>query len=171
MLFDQVLMIPIILALYVALRRSNQSLMAIGSVMACIAIAAYYASRDATFAMLALSQQYAAASTEAQRAVYLAAGQAMLASYNGTAFHLSYNLGQIAGIIISAVMLGNPLFGKVAAYAGILGNLIGFGLYIPAVGIYISLFSVVGLWIWYLLIARRFWQLGHQAEASLSEPS
>jgi hypothetical protein len=161
MLIDQVLMVPIVLALYVALRRSSESFMAIGAALSFIGIAAYFASRDATFAMLALSQQYAAATTEAQRALFLAAGQSMLASYNGTAFHLSYNLGQIAGIIISVVMLRSTLFSKAAAYAGILGNLIGFGLYLPGVGIYISLFSVVGLWIWYLLIARSLWRLGH----------
>ena len=57
-------------------------------------------------------------------------------------------------------MLRSTTFSKGAAYAGMLGNAIGFGLYVPTIGIYISLLSVVGLWIWYILIGRRLFQLG-----------
>jgi opacity protein-like surface antigen len=154
MILDQVLMIPIILALYVALKRTSESFMAIGAALAFVATTAYFASREATFGLLSLSSQYAAANTDAQRAMFLAAGQALFTTYNGTAFQLSYNLGQVAGIIISFVMLRSKLFSPVAAYAGIIGNLVGFGLYVPAVGTYISLFSVIGLWIWYILVGR-----------------
>ncbi len=162
MIVDQILMVPIILALYVALRRANESFMVIAAALAFLGIAAYFASREATFSMLSLSDAYAAATTEAQRAMVLAAGQAMLASYNGTAFQISYNIGQLAGIIISVAMLQDPVraFSKVAAWAGILGNLIGWGLYMPTIGIYISLFSVLGLWIWYILVGRRLLQMG-----------
>ncbi len=159
MIVDQVLMIPILLALYVALRRNNPSLVLLGVALAFVAMAAYFASREATFGLLVLGDQYAAATTEAQRAMLLAAGQAALVSYNGTAFHLSYNLGQLAGVLISLVMLRNPSFSRVAAWAGILGNLVGWGLYVPTVGIYISLFSVIGLWIWYILVGKSLLQL------------
>ncbi len=162
MIVDQVLMIPILLGLYLALRRINPSWMLLGTALAFIGIAAYMASREATFGLLTLSEGYAAATTEAQRATFLAAGQAMLTSYNGTNFHISYNLGQLAGIIISVVMLREKTFGKVAAWAGILGNLVGWGLYVPEIGIYISLFSVVGLLIWYIQVGRGLIKLGRQ---------
>ena len=92
--------------------------------------------------------------------MFLAAGQAMLVMWQGSAFQASYILGSIASIIISAVMLRNKLFSKATAYSGILANVIALGLYVPKIGVYISIFSVVFLWIWYILIARRLFQLG-----------
>jgi len=43
---------------------------------------------------------------------------------------------------------------------GILGNAVGLGLYVPTIGVYIAVFSMVFLEIWYVLIARRLFQLG-----------
>jgi hypothetical protein len=40
------------------------------------------------------------------------------------------------------------------------GNALGFGLYVPAVGLALSALSGVILWVWFILIARRFFQLG-----------
>jgi len=57
-------------------------------------------------------------------------------------------------------MLRSEIFGKRTAYVGIVTNIVVFGLYVPKVGIYISLLSVVGYLIWYILIARRLFQLG-----------
>lgn len=153
------LMILAFLALYVALRRASESFMAIAMTLGLVGIATYFASNTA-FNMLSLSNQYAAASTDAQRAMFLAAGQAMLAIYQGTAFHMSYFLVSVAIIIISAVMLRSNIFSKVTAYAGILASIIGFGLYVPLIGDYIAIFSVVGLEIWYVLIAQRLFRLG-----------
>lgn len=150
---DYVLLIPIVLALYVALRRASQALMALGVATFFVAIAAYFASNTA-FEMLALSGHYAAATSDAQRATYLAAGEAMIATYQGTAFQVSYVLGSLAGIAISAAMLRRAAFGKVAGWAGIAGNVIGFGLYLPTVGIVLGVLSGPVLWVWYLLIAR-----------------
>jgi hypothetical protein len=160
LIVDQALLIPMLLALYVALRRSSESFMAIATTLGLVGIVLYFASREATFTMLSLSDQYAAATTDAQRAMFLAAGQAMLAIYNGAAFQLSYVLGSVAGIAISVVMLRSNIFSKLTAYMGILANVIGFGLYVPTIGVYLSLISVVPfLWIWYILIARRLFQL------------
>jgi hypothetical protein len=133
--------------------------MVIGTTLAFVGIAVYFPSNTA-FEMLSLSNQYAAATTEAQRSMYLAAGQAMLAIFEGTAFYVSYVLLAVAGIIISAVMLRSRIFSKVTASAGILGNAIGLGLFVPTMGLLLSLLSVPVLWIWYILIARRLFQLG-----------
>ena len=165
---DYALLIPIFLALYVTLKRSSKSFMAIGTTLGFIGLAAYFASNTA-FNMLSLSDQYAAATTDAQRAMFLAAGQAMLAIYQGTAFHVSYFLVGIAGIIISAVMLRSKIFSKKTAYLGILGNVIGFGLYMPPIGVYIAIFSVLFLEIWYILVARRLFQLARFEKKSVSQ--
>ena len=159
---DYILLMPIILALYVVLRRKGEALMAMGAVLFFVAISIYFASNTA-FEMLSLSQQHAAATADAQKTVLLGAGQAMLATYQGTAFYVSYLLGSVAGILISAVMLRSDVFSRVAGYAGIAGNAIGLGLYLPAVGIVLGVFSGLVLWVWYILIAVGLIRLGRAA--------
>jgi hypothetical protein len=57
------------------------------------------------FEMLTLSNQYATATMDVERSIFLAAGEAMLATWQGTAFDVSYVLSAIAILIVSAVML------------------------------------------------------------------
>ena len=45
-------------------------------------------------------------------------------------------------------------------YVGIVTNLLVFGLYVPGIGVYLSLLSVLGMALWYILIARALFQLG-----------
>ena len=157
------------LALFATLRRASASFMAIAATLGFVGIAVYFASNQA-FSMLSLSDQYAAATTDAQRSLFLAAGQATIAihnnaSYQGTGIYISFFLVSVAGLIISAVMLRSNIFSKVTAYVGILANVFGLGYYItlafaPAI-VYLPL-SVSGLFwlIWYILIGRRLLQLG-----------
>jgi hypothetical protein len=135
--------------------------MVIATAIAFVGIAAYFGS-NTSFNMLSLSNQFVAATSSAQQSIFLAAGQAMLAVYTGTAFQLNYIVGAVAFIMISFVMLKTNIFSKPIAYLGIAANIIALGLYVPKVGIYISVFSVLFLWIWYILIARRFFQLSKE---------
>jgi hypothetical protein len=63
------------------------------------------------------------------------------------------------------VMLRGTTFGKATAVLGILANAIGLGLYLPAIGLFLALFSVVFLELWYILLGRRLLQLGQGAAA------
>jgi hypothetical protein len=156
---DEVLVILIFLALYVALRQASESLMAIGTALG-LASAVLFITPNPAFAMLSLSDQYAAAGTEAQKAMYLAAGQVMITNWQGSAFQVAYFLGSLAPILISLIMLRTKLFNKATAYMGILANGLALGLYVPRIGVYISIFSVVFLLAWYVLLARGFFRLG-----------
>jgi hypothetical protein len=156
---DNVLLIPLFLALYILLRRANESLMLMATALGFLGIIMYIASNPA-IEMLSLSNQYAAATSDAQRIVFLAAGQAMLATWQGTAFQVAYLAGSVAGIAMGVAMLRSGVFGSVTATLAILGNAIGLGLYIPIIGLYISVFSVLFLEIWYILLAWRLFQLG-----------
>ena len=153
------LSIPITLSLYVLLRQVNPSFTAIYLVLSLIGIICFVAARPA-FEMLSLSNGYAAATTDAEKTLYLSAGQAMMAAFNGTSFHTSYVLGSISGLIISLVMLKTNTFNKATAYVRIASSVFDFGLYIPTVGVFISIFSVLFLFIWNIMIARRLLQLG-----------
>lgn len=152
------LFVPLFLALFIALRRISPPLMAIATALGLVGIATYFASNTA-FEMLSLSSQYAAATTDVQRSMLVASGQTMLAIYQGTAFGVSYLLLAIASLIISVVMLWSTSFGKVTAFVGIVANVLAIGLFVPAIGVFLSLISVVGLLIWYVLIARRLFLL------------
>jgi Domain of unknown function (DUF4386) len=100
------------------LRRANESLMGIALILQLVATATYLSSA-ASFEMLSLSNQYVSAPTEVERSISLAAGQAMLVTWQGTAYDVSYVLSALAILIVSAVMLRSPLFSKVTGYAGL----------------------------------------------------
>ena len=86
-----------------------------------VGIAVYLATNTA-LSMLSLSHQYAAATTEAEKAIVLSAGQAMIAVSEGTGGqYTGMPMAWLAGLIISAVMLRSKAFGKATAWVGILG--------------------------------------------------
>ncbi|MFC1747030.1 MMPL family transporter, partial [Candidatus Neomarinimicrobiota bacterium] len=124
---DYVLILLVTVALYAALRRTSESFMLLALVFGVTGAVTYFASNTA-FEMLALSQRYAVAVTDAHRAMYLAAGQAMLTTYTGTAFHMSYIIGSVVMILISCVMLRGHVFSRNTAYLGIFAGALGFGL-------------------------------------------
>ena len=164
------LFVPMFLAIYVALRRANESYMALATTLAIIGIAVFLATNN-PFSMLSLSDQYAAATTDAQRSLFLAAGQAILANTNQRAvegFNIGLLLVSVAGLIVSAVMLRSNIFSKVTAYVGILANAISLAEYfrlafVPAAVLLLLIIATASgllLLIWYILIARRLFQLG-----------
>lgn len=153
------LTILIFLGLYIALRRLNESWITIAAVLGILSTLLFITSNPA-IAMLSLSKDYAAATSDAQRAIFLAAGQAHMSGWQGSDYHVGFILGSISPIITSIIMLRSKLFSKATAYLGILANVVGLGIYVPSVGVYIALFSVVILWVWYILLAVHFFRLG-----------
>jgi len=154
------LLVLIYLALYAALKRASESFMAIALALGLVGIAAYFASNTA-FEMLSLSNQYAAATTDAQRAMLMGAGRAMLAIYKGTAFDVYYVLNAVALLIFSAVMLRSNIFSRLTAFLGIVAGVL---MIVPStagtLGLYFALASLVPWAIWLVLFARRLFQLG-----------
>jgi hypothetical protein len=167
---DAALGIPTILALYVALRRASESFMAIALALGLVATVALITARPA-FEMLYLSGQYAAATTEAQRSMLLAAGEATRAVFYGTAFNASNVLGNINLLIVPLVMLRSSIFGKATAYMGILAGILGFAMVVPTVGIFLGILSALFLAIWRVLIAVRCFQLGCLERKTLPQES
>jgi Domain of unknown function (DUF4386) len=155
---DNVLLVVIALALYVALRPTSPSMTTMATGLWLLAIVLFIASNPA-LELLSLSDRFAAATSEAQRSAAVAAGEALLAGWDGTAFQVGYVVGQLAGIMVGLVMLRSGRFGRAVPYTLVAGNVVGFGLYLPTIGLSISAFSGLVLWAWYLLIARRFFRL------------
>jgi len=115
---DYALVGLMLVALCVALWRTGRSASAIATACGLVGIAVSFAS-NAAFAMLSLSDQYAAAASEAERSMLLAAGQALLAAGEGGGFYLSILLLAVAGLIFSALMLRSGAFGRAAAWVGL----------------------------------------------------
>ena len=149
---DEVLAVPICLSLYLSLRRVHESLMLLATAFSVASILCFLIATPA-LNMLYLSQQYAAAATGVEREGFLAAGQAVLASWMGTPFQVGNVVGSIGMMLIGWVMLRSPIFSKVCGYVGIVAGALGLGMYVPRVGIFISIFSVVGMLVWYVMIA------------------
>ena len=167
------------LALYAVLRRANKSYMAIATALGFVGIAVYFASNTA-FSMLSLSDQYAAATTEAQRTILLAAGEAMLAinrfsspgAHPGAGGYMSLLLIAVAGMITSVVMIRSAVFNRATAYVGILASAfdlaycIAFA-FVPTVDselLAVCFIPAAGLllMIWHIMVGWRLYQLGKE---------
>ncbi|MBI5954599.1 MAG: hypothetical protein HY865_23325 [Chloroflexi bacterium] len=169
-IFLDLLALLIFFALYFAHRESPyQPYAALAVIISLLGIGVFLATNRA-FPMLALSWQYAIATTDSQRAVLEAAGQSMLSvgqSHTPGTF-LGFFLIELAGVFISFVMLNSRVFGKAAAYSGMLGfgMLLIFeffssfvaGLSVVAMGL--AMFGGILSMAWYIMIARRLFQLG-----------
>jgi hypothetical protein len=172
-MISYLLLVPTILALYVALRRSGEAAMAVGTALFFVGIADFFATNTA-FPVVALSQEYATATTDAERAAVLAAGQAMFALFNENAFLVSYVIVSAAWTMIAAVMVRSSLFGRANAYAGVLAGTAGIiavvlehlSPMLVAIAIPLYFAAIVFLLLWVVLVGRRLYRLGTIRQAA-----
>jgi hypothetical protein len=113
------------LALYVSLRRVRPAWMLIAVYLAQLGVVVFIVPRVLHLSLLPLSDLHAAATTEAQKTIYLAGGEALSQVSSATPQTLGFLLMAAAGMIISVVgrqsgMQSRP-FRKVVAYVGIVG--------------------------------------------------
>jgi hypothetical protein len=161
------------LAFFAAHRKDrDRPLATLAMIVSFLGIAVFFATNRA-FPMLALSKQYAGATSDAQRMVLEAAGQSMLSvgqSHTPGTF-LGFFFSEVAAVMISFVMLRSKIFSKLTAFAGLIGfgfllifeffssfitGLSGATMFLAITG---GLFSMA----WYVLVAQRLFQLGHGA--------
>ena len=157
-LLNNTLLVLIYLGLYAALKQANRAWMTIMLALGFIGIAAYFASNTA-FEMLAISNQYAAAGTEAEKAILEAAGQTLLVLYKGTAFDIYYVYNAAALLIIAIVMLRSPVFSRATAYWGLASGIL---MTIPStagtIGMIFALASLIPWMVFCVLVALRLFQ-------------
>jgi hypothetical protein len=148
-----VALIPLLIAFVVQLWRDSPSWTALAAAAGFVAVILFVMVNPA-IGMARLSDRYAEATTDAARTAAVSAGDALLATWQGTAFHTGYLLGAFAGVTFGAVMLRCGPFGRLTAWCAILGNGVGLGLYLPGFGVYIAVFAVLFLELFYILVAR-----------------
>jgi hypothetical protein len=186
---DIVIMIlwgPMSLALYAALKQSNRTWSLIATTFVFVGIAVFLATNTAS-SMLSLSQEFSVATTEAEKSILLAAGQAILAVSRSTgSLYTGMQLVWLAGLILSVVMLRSKAFNKATAWVGILGlgllvvGIVGGGHY-TSTGEYTAVQSVIvavqyiggGLLslVWYILVGLKLWKLGQLEGKTLPQQS
>ncbi len=157
-----ILVVPVLLAFYIALRKTGEPSMLIAATLGLIGVCSLINSNPAA-GLQSLSGRYLAAASEAQGAIHLAAGEVLLAAGTGTAWHVSYWLGCIALVIISIAMLNGRRFSRTTGTVGILAGFLGLGYYVPEFGIYLQLVSALFLVIWFFLAGRQLFRLGRFA--------
>ncbi|MEJ2549082.1 MAG: DUF4386 family protein [Anaerolineales bacterium] len=150
------------LALYASLKQVNESYALIALVMGLLAAVFIVPARPMA-ELITLSDGYAAAATEAAKSQYLAAGEALLAQFDGTAYLANTFLGGASLLISSLLMLHGKIFSKATAYVGILTNLAVCLFFVPIVGTYFLFLCLPGYVIWYVQLGRTFFRLGRGA--------
>ena len=171
MMVEQVLLVPVVISLWVVLRRTSESLMIV-AVALWIAGGFLLLGSNTGFEMLSLARGYAAATTEASRTGYLAAGQGMLASYldMGTGFVFGYVISSVGGLLAGLAMLRTSGW-RAAGRLLLGGTVLGLCIFLPVVGIGLSLLSVLVLVAWYALVAVRLGRLAATVRGLAPDPA
>jgi hypothetical protein len=158
--------ILIFLALFISLKSVNESFALIALVAGMLAAVLIFPARPMA-ELITLSDSYATATTEIARSRYLAAGEALLAQFDGTAYLGNTFLGGLSLLISSLLMLRSKSFSKAVAYVGILTNLAVCLFFVPVVGTYLLFLCLPGYVIWYVQLGRSFLQLGRDASRAV----
>jgi hypothetical protein len=119
--------------------------------------------------MVPLSEKYAAATTDAARSQFLAAGEAILASdmWHSTGALVGGILTQAGAALICIPMLQSATFSRLTAWLGLVMHSLDlahivFALFMPTVGV--ALIAVAGPMypIWFFLVGRTLWQMARR---------
>ena len=153
-------------ALYLALRRRAPLIASFCLLFTLMAVTMCLAT-ESSFSLLHLAELHAAATTAAERSVFAAAAEAVIAGdmWHCTAAFASGILLQGSGVAISLVMLGSTSFHRITAWSGLLANGLDLVQHVlhPAVpGFAAAVMSVMGLFylVWFPMLARDLLRLG-----------
>jgi hypothetical protein len=147
------------LALYAALKCVSESYTLIALVIGLIGVVLWLVSKPLV-EMVYLSEQYTAASSEAAKNHYLAAGEALNTIFSGTSWMLSQFFISISGVISCLLMLRTQFFSRSTAYTGLALAIFGISFWIPVIGAILSLLATIASVVWYILLAKDFYRMG-----------
>jgi hypothetical protein len=148
-IINNILIVPLYLAIAISLRNHSRVLLPLALILGFIGIAAYYPTNPA-FEFLVLAPKYALAPI-ADKVIFLAAGETLLANYIGTAFNVYYVLNAFTLISLSVLMLKSGLYTKTTSIIGLAS---GIFMIIPStVGTIGLVFSLLSLIPWIFFVA------------------
>ncbi len=154
--------IPFFLGLYAAVRKVNESYALIALAFGLMCCILGIITRPIA-EMFWLSGRWAAATTDAAKSQYLAAGEAWGVFSNGTAWMLYFIAYGIDVVISCLLMLRTKTFSRLTAFIGLF-SIIGIFSIIPGfsttvIGAYLNLSTTLIGTIWIVLVARTLFRL------------
>jgi hypothetical protein len=160
-----ILVIPALLALYLAFKGINKNVM-----LVAVGMVALWAAIDIgvtefnSLTLISLTQSYSGAADATSRAAYMAAADYALGAIPIATFY-SYFVGSLGFLLASMVMLGG-IFRRITAFAGIIANALGiidaFVLFSPGLaGLIIPTLVIYGAW--NVLVGVQLLRLGRQS--------
>lgn len=164
-LLGGVVSLPLFVVLYITLREVNPSYALVALAFGVISVAAIIPVRP-IMEIFALGNLYADAETPAEQSRYLAAGEALIQTFHGTAWLMYILLGAVSLLISATLMLRSPLFTRSIAYLGIVTGLCSLPVLLPTLGVLLLFVGTITGMVWNLLMARRFYRLGWQDDAT-----
>jgi hypothetical protein len=163
-LVNNVLMVPIYLAFYQSLKGNNKGFVQLALVLGLVGIAGYLSS-NRSFELLALSKGFFAAANDEGRSMFLAAGQAMVVGWQGTAFDAYYVLNGITLVLVAIAMLTSREYGRATAVIGLIaGCLMALPSTAGTLGLVFSLLSLLPWYVFAIRFSMVFRRLGREAQ-------
>ena len=165
---NQIILIPAIIALFIVHKQADYT-GAILSLVFFLIGTAVFVSNNTALPMLELSRKYALATTDEQRNLLAAAGEAMLAqgSHGSPGVFLGFFLPNLANLMMSWVMLKGGIFNKTTGWIGIIGSILMMFYivlvnFVPGIEKTATLFAMPGgllLMAWMVLFTLKFIKL------------
>lgn len=121
---NQIIMIPSYLALYTAHLKSDKALSTLAFIIFLVGTTIFITTNTA-LPTLELSHKYFSTSSEIQKAALAGAGESLLVrgAHGSPGVFIGFLLPNIAGLIMSWVMLRGKIFSKATSILGIIGSL------------------------------------------------
>jgi hypothetical protein len=158
----------VFLALAVALRHSGRALAAVAGLIGVVSWAvsiAWPTTGDGSLVMVLLSDKYAAAGTQAERAPFVAGAEVLIALNDVPAV---IGVLQTLGILLISLLMLKGVFSKRLAWLGVGTGAIGIVSEVlrPVLGWAYAIYGLL-LFVWLIWIAFALWRLEPQAEHSM----
>jgi hypothetical protein len=161
------LFIPLALALYLALKGVNRNVMLLATALVGLFVVLDLAVTWSNYAaLITLGERYAGATTDIQRAAYVAAAQYPSAVLASTLEGVYSILVLSLGILLIGLIMRKGIFGKGTAYVGMVAGLLGIvsvvgPFVLPALSGAIIVASILTA-IWVLLVGFGLLRLGQR---------
>jgi hypothetical protein len=159
------------LGLCTVLYQTSRAQVTIGTSLVFVGVTLILATPTA-LSMIPLSEKFAAATTEAAKGQFLAAGEAILAAdiWHSTGAIIGGILAQCGALLTCVVMLRDKKFGKIAAYVGIVMHSLDLthivlGPFLPIAGIVLMAVAGPLYPVWFFLVGKRLLELGRTRSA------
>ncbi len=167
MVFTDLLIVPVFLALYQALKGISRNAMLLAIACEGLFIAVDLAvTWTAHSSLLTLGSNYVAATSEIQRATLVAAAGYPSTILDSPLLAICIILIPSLGILLTALVMAKGIFGKPTAYfalaVGISGIVAGMSPIFPGALSAMPIINALLVMIWYLFVGLRLYRLGRQ---------